>query len=143
MDMIKFELVTLDGTKFREEVHEVILPTADGYIAVFSQHAPLVSLAVPGVISIRRKPNHPDDMLEHFASHGGVIEVLDDTVKMLVDEADSAEEINETEIRKALERAQKLRSEAKDKVSLDHAQQMIDRSAVRLKVADLRRRKRR
>jgi len=140
--MVKFELVTLDGTKFHEEVHEVILPTADGYIAVFANHAPLVSLAVPGVISIRRKANHPDDMLEHFASHGGVIEVLDDTVKMLVDEADAASDINELEMQKALERAKKLRSEAKDQVSLDHAQVLMDRTAVRLKVAELRRHRR-
>ncbi len=140
--MIKFELVTLDGTKFHEEVHEVILPTADGYIGVFKNHAPLISLAVPGVISIRRKSNHPDDMLEHFATQGGVIEVLGNTVRMLVDAADSAEEINEAEMHKALEKARKLRSEAKDQVSLDHAQALMERTSVRLKVADLRRRRR-
>jgi F-type H+-transporting ATPase subunit epsilon len=140
--MIKFELVTLNGTKLRDEVHEVILPTADGYIAVFAQHAPLVSLAVPGIISIRRKANQPDDLMDHFATHGGVIEVVDDTVRVLVDEADAADEINEKEIQTALENAKKLRSDAKDQVSLDHAQQLIDRSAVRLRVAELRRRKR-
>ncbi len=140
--MIRLELVTLDGTKFSEEIYEAILPSADGYIAVFENHAPLVSLAVPGVISIRRKQNHSDDMLEHFATNGGVIEVLDNTVRILVNEADAAEEINEKEIEKALERARQLRSEAKDQISLDHAQSLIDRSNVRLKVAGLRRRSR-
>lgn len=139
--MVKFELVTLDGTKFSEDVHEVVLPTPDGYIAVFEDHAPLVSLANAGVISIRRKDNHPDDMMEHYATNGGVIEVLNNTVRVLVDEADAADEINEAEIQKALERARQLRAEAKDQVSLDHAQQLIDRTAVRLKVADLKRRR--
>jgi hypothetical protein len=37
----------------------------------------------------------------------------------------------------------KMKSEAKDQVSLDHAQQMVDRSAVRLQVAGLKRRHRR
>ena len=73
--MIHFSLVTLDGTKFGEDVHEVILPTPQGYIAVFENHAPLVSLASPGIISVRRKENHADDMMEHFATNGGVIEV--------------------------------------------------------------------
>lgn len=140
--MIKFELVTLNGTKLRDEVHEVILPTPDGYIAVFEKHAPLISLAVPGVISVRQKASQPDDLMSHYASNGGVIEIADNTVRVLVDEADAADEINEAEIKKALEEAHKLRAEAKDQISLDHAQSLIDRSAVRLKVADLKRRRR-
>jgi F-type H+-transporting ATPase subunit epsilon len=140
--MIKFELVTLNGVKHTEDVHEVILPTADGYIAIFENHAPLVSLAVPGVISIRARENTPDDMLKHYATNGGIIEVIDNTIRMLVDEADAAEEINEKEIEKALENAHQLRAQAKDQVSLDHAQQLIDRSAVRLKVAELKHRRR-
>lgn len=140
--MIHFALVTLDGTKFGEEVHEVILPTPAGYIAVFEHHAPLVSLASPGIISVRRKENHPDDMMEHFATNGGIIEVEGDTIRILADEADNADEINETEVQKALERAKEMRAQAKDRVSLHHAQQLIDRSAVRLQVAQLRRRRR-
>lgn len=141
--MIKLELVTLNGTKLSEDVYEAVLPTPDGYIAVFKDHAPLVSLASPGVISIRRKENEPDDLMDHFATNGGVIEVLDNHIRVLVDEADAADEINEAEIQKALAEAQRLRAEAKDQVSLDNAQMLIDRTAVRLKVADLRRRRRR
>lgn len=139
--MIQLELVTMNGVKLAEAVHEVVLPSADGYIAVFKHHAPLVSLAVPGVISVRRKANTPDDMMDHYATHGGVIEISDNTVRVLVDEADVAEEINEAEIKKALEEAHKLRTAAKDQVSLDHAQQQIDRSSVRLKVAELKRKR--
>lgn len=139
--MIRFELVTLTGTKFGEQVHEVLLPTPDGIIAVFPQHMPLVSIASAGIISVRRKPEHPDDFMEHFATNGGVIEVLDNTVRVLVDEADRADEISEAEAKKALEHAQKLRAEAKDQISLDHAQQLIDRSHVRLRVHDLKRRR--
>ncbi len=140
--MIKFELVTLDGIKHSEHVYEVQLPTPDGYIAVFQHHAPLISLASPGVISIRAKQNQPDDMMEHFATHGGVIEISDNTVRVLADEADAAEELSEAEIQKALEQAHKLRAEAKDQISLDHAQSLIDRQTVRLQVAGLRRKRR-
>lgn len=140
--MVKFELVTLNGVKYSEEAYEVQLPTPQGYVGIFPHHAPLVTLAVPGVISVRTKQNQPDDQMEHFATNGGVIEVSDDTIRVLVDEADAAEEINEAEIQKALEHAQKLRAEAKDQVSLDHAQSLIDRQAVRLQVAGLKRRRR-
>lgn len=140
--MIKFELVTLDGIKYSEHVHEVQLPTPQGYVGVFKHHAPLISLATPGVISVRTKENQPDDLMERFASHGGVIEISNDTVRVLVDEADAAEELSEAEIQKALEHAKKLRAEAKDQVSLDHAQSLIDRQSVRLQVASLKRHRR-
>lgn len=140
--MIRFELVTLEGTKFGEEVYEVILPTADGYIAVFPEHMPLVSIASPGVISVRRKAGDPDSKLEYFATNGGVIEISDNVVRVLVDAADREDEINEAEAQKAFEHAQQLAKEASDQLSLEHAQSLMDRHAVRLHVAGLRRRKR-
>lgn len=140
--MIKFELVTLNGVKYSETVHEVQLPTPQGYVGVFKNHAPLISIASQGMVSVREKDNHPDDMMERFAINGGVLEVNDDVVRVLVDEADASDEINEAEIEKALEHARQLRAEAKDQVSLSHAQQLIDRQAVRLQVAGLKRRKR-
>lgn len=141
--MIKFELVTLRGVKLSEEVHEVLLPTLDGQIAVFENHAPLVSIAKTGVISVRRKSDHPDDMLDHYAVTGGVIEIADNVARVLVDEADHSAEVSEKEAQEALENAKKLYSEAKDQMSIDKAQSMIDRQAVRLRVAELRRRTRR
>lgn len=142
--MIRFELVTLTGRKFDESIHEVILPTPEGYIAVFEHHAPIVSIAVPGVISIRKKPGDSDERMELFSTNGGVIEILDDNrVRLLADEADQADEINEKEVQEALELAHSMKAEAKDRVSLEHAQGLIDRESTRLKVAELRRHRRR
>lgn len=141
--MVTFELVTLNGTKFSEEVYEVVLPTPQGYIAVFTDHAPLVSLAVPGVITVRKKAGDPDRHTAHFATHGGVIEIANNNVRVLVDEADREDEINEQEAQKALDEAKTMAREARDIVSLEHAQALVDRQATRLRVAELRRRKRR
>ena len=141
--MIRFELVTLDGTKYSEEVYEVRLPTPLGEIGVFAHHMPLVSIASPGVITVRKRQNDPETVLEYFATNGGVIEILDNHIRVLVDEADREDEINEQEALKAFERAQEMQKEAADQLSLDKAQNLIDRSNVRLKVADLKRRKRR
>lgn len=141
--MIHFELVTLSGTKFTSEVYEVTLPTPDGIIAVFNHHMPLVSIASPGIIKIRRKQGDPDDFMDAYATNGGIIEVIDNKVRVLADEADSSDEINEKEAEKAHQEALELRRTAKDQVSLDKAQSLLDRSAVRLKVAELKRRRRR
>lgn len=141
--MIRFQLVTLDGMKYDEEVTEVILPTLEGYIGVLTGHMPLVSVATTGVISVRKNAGDPDDMMDHFASNGGVIEVSNNVLSVLVDEADYADEINEQEAQAALARANKLKAEAKDQISLEKAQDLVDRSAVRIQVAGLKRRKNR
>lgn len=137
--MIKFELVTLDGAKFADDVYEVLLPTPDGIIAIFQHHMPLVSLAAPGIISVRKKQSDPDDYMERYAVSGGVIEVLDNQVRVLVDTADHSDEISETEAKKAHEEALKLKKEAKDQISLKHAQSLLDRTTTQLKVAELKR----
>lgn len=137
--MFHFQLVSISGKKFDEDVYEVVLPTLDGEIGVLQDHMPLVSVATTGAIAVRRNPKDSDAQREYFASSGGVIEVSDNTLRVLVDEADHADELNETEVQKALERAQKMKAEAKDQVSLEHAQSLVDRHAVRLQVAGLKR----
>ncbi len=141
--MITFQIITLSGIKFNEEVYEIQLPTPDGQIGIFPHHMPLVSLAVPGLISVRKHARDPVDKMEYFATDGGVIEILDDTVRILADEAVHAEDISEDSTKKALIAAEEAYKNAKDKVSLDKAQAMIDRQAVRLNVAKYKRRQRR
>jgi F-type H+-transporting ATPase subunit epsilon len=138
--MIHFQLVTLGGVKFDQDAYEIILPTLDGQIGVLTDHMPLISVATGGIVSVRKSPKDPDSAMDHFAINGGVIEVVNNTLRVLVDEADHGDSISEAEAQEALERAQKMRAEAKDETSLEHAQELIDRSAVRLQVAQLHRR---
>jgi len=138
--VIHFTLVALSGTKFDGDVYEIILPTLEGEIGVLQDHMPLVSVATNGVIAVRRDPKDGDVAREFFAISGGVIEISNNTLRVLVDEADHADEINEAEAEAAMERAKKMKAEAKDEVSLEHAQAMVDRHAVRLQVAGLKRR---
>lgn len=140
---MKLQLITLTGLKMDEEVYEVILPTASGDIAVYPGHEPLVTRAVPGVLAIRRNRTDLDAAREYFAVNGGVAEIDTKRLRILVDEADKPEDIIESEVQKALELAKKQKAEAKSQVELDKAQSMIDRSAVKLQVASLRRSKQR
>ncbi len=137
--MIHFQLVALTGTKFDGDAYEITLPTLEGEIGVLQDHMPLVSVATNGVIAVRRESKDSDAARDFFAISGGVIEVSDNTLRVLVDEADHADDINEAEAEAAMERAQQLKAEAKDEVSLEHAQQLMDRHAVRLQVAGLKR----
>lgn len=138
--MFPFKLVSLSGVQFEGEVYEVLLPTLEGEIGVLKGHMPLVSVAKPGVIMVRREAKDPDTAREYFATNGGVIEVEGGELRVLVDEADHADDINEAEAQAALERAKAMKSEASDEVSLEKAQALVDRQAVRLQVSGLKRR---
>lgn len=140
---MKLELITLTGSKFSGEVYEVQLPTTTGPIAIYPGHEPLVTTMKAGVISVRGLKNDPDSELDIFATNGGVAEVADNTVKVLVDEADHSEEISESAAAEALKRAEEMKANAKDAVEIEKAKELVDRYAVRLKVAGLRRRNRR
>lgn len=140
---MKFDLVTLDGVKFSAEVYTVVLPTAAGEVTILPGHEPLLSVVTPGIITIRRNKGDADTHLEHYATYGGVLEVGKEGVRILVDEATHGDEINTAEAEKAHQAALELRKAAKDQVELDKAQALVDRAAVRLHVADLRRRHRR
>ena len=86
---MNFELITLAGNKVNEKVYEVILPTVDGEISVFPDHEPLVSVAATGVIAVRRDKNHSDEQLEYFAITGGIIEIANNHVRVLVESGDA------------------------------------------------------
>lgn len=137
------ELITLLGSKLNADIYELIAPTAAGEIGVFPGHEPLVTIAAPGALAVRYKKGDPDDALEYFAISGGVIEISQEFVRVLVDEADHSDDVSESEAKAALERAQKLKAEAKDPVDVQNAERMIGRAAGRLRVAELHRRHRR
>ena len=140
---MNLKLVTLGGVKLEEAVYSVTIPTIDGEISVLPSHEPLVTVAKDGVITVRRRKEDPDGQLEYFAISGGVVKIDYSSVQILVDEADHGDDIIEAETQAALERAIKARDEASDQVEREKAKQLIDRHMVRLKVADLHRRKRR
>ena len=136
---MKLKLVTMLGVQIDEDIYEVMLPTSTGEIAIYPGHEPLVTVIAPGAVVIRRNKGDANSQLDHFAISGGVAEIDQDGVRVLVDRAIKGEDISEDESRAALERALMLRDEAASQIELDQAHELVDRHTVRLKVAELRR----
>lgn len=139
--MVNFKLVSLKGVKYDEEVYEVVLPTKSGEIAVFGGHMPLITNAVAGVISVRKKSSDSNSDMEHFAVNGGIIETDGQSLSFLADDVTGQDEANEAEAQKAVELAQKRIGDAKDQVELNEAQAMLAQSSARLQVARLKKRR--
>lgn len=139
---MKLRFITLTGEKLSEDVYEVQIPTRSGAISVFDGHEPLTTIAEPGVLQVRINKSDRDDDKHNYAINGGAVQILPGEIKVLVDEAESAEEISADAAEKAMVRAKELRANAKDSVSINEAEALMNRASVRLKVAGLRRRKR-
>lgn len=136
---MRLQLVALDGVKFEEEAYSITLPTLAGQITVYKDHMPLMTALQPGTIVIRRHSQDPDYKHEYYAAFGGVADISGDHVRVLVDEATHGDEINFAEAEKAKAEAERHLANAKTQVDLEQAQALVDRHAVRLNVAALRR----
>lgn len=136
--MIRLRLIALTGVHFDDDVYEVMLPTEAGEIGVYQDHASLLGVVAPGVVAIRKDRKVRDEEREFVAIYGGTVEVLNNVITVLVDEVDDSSEVNEAEAKKAHQRALEMKDKAKDALSLQEAQKLIDRSSVRLKLAGLK-----
>ncbi len=136
---LHFILTAISGKKYDDDVYEVILPTLDGRIGILAHHMPLFSVIAPGIIAVRKQARDADSALEYYATYGGAIEVSNNVLKVLVDEVHSPDDVNQAEAQEAMERAKKMKAEAKDQSSLEHAQALVDRQTVRLQLANLKR----
>ena len=128
--MLHLELITPDHTVFDGDVDSVSLPTPDGEITVLPHHIPLMSIVIPGSITIRKGKEE-----QLIAVSRGVIEVDGASVRVLADTADRAEELEEAAIEKAKEQAKKLMEEKRyDSEGLAEATAILERELARLHV---------
>lgn len=139
---MNLQLITLSGIMLDADIYQVNIPTPDGEIAVFPDHETLVTLAVPGMVRVHHRKDSNNSQVDLFAITGGVVEIASNKVKILVDDAESGDTISEEESRAALERAIKMRDEAESNVELEKAHELISHQRIKLRVAELKRRRR-
>ena len=138
--MINFQLVSSLGTKFKDDVYEVLIPTKAGTIAVFEDHMPLISAGMGGVISIRKQAGDSDQKMEHFAVNGGVMTVDGKNLRFLSDDITAPDEVTEEEAAAAHQKARQMMAGAENQVSLNEAKRMLHHSSAKLHVARLKKR---
>lgn len=133
---IKLKILTPDKELLNTEVYELIVPSADGEIAILPGHVSLVSLLMPGIVYSKATADTPEDKMIALAISGGVLKVLgDDHVTLLATTAELPTEINLERAQKAMERAQKALSEVTDKSQANAAELALQRSLIRVQLA--------
>jgi F-type H+-transporting ATPase subunit epsilon len=134
---LSVEIVTIERKLLEEQgVDEVIAPGVEGQFAVLPRHAPFMTMLEPGELILKKGGEEVP-----FAVTGGYFEVLNDRVIVLADAAERAEEIDVARAEQARERA-RLALERRETVEdLAAAQAALQRAMIRLRVAEMRRRR--
>ncbi len=138
---LQLQIIHLSGVFADKNIFQIDVPTTAGPIAINEGHVALVGDIKPGIVTITNKKGDSSSHLENLAVYEGTVEVLNNVVTILVDDVDTPDEISEAEAQKAFDRAKDLTSKAGKGVELAEAHSMMDRSAVRLQLASLKRRR--
>ena len=135
---LTLELITPERPAFSAEGDFVVLPAWDGEMGVLPGHAPFLVQLKPGEVRFQAGGE-----TKLFAVSGGFAEVCGDKVALFAETAEMAESIDAERARQALERAKKeLQGKQLDFMTLAQAEAAMRRAQARLKVAQLRRVKR-
>jgi F-type H+-transporting ATPase subunit epsilon len=136
MVKLRVEIVTGEREVLVEDnVDMVVAPGVEGQLGILPQHAPLITTMVPGELRITKGGNE-----EIFAIGGGFLQVGPDRVMVLADTAERSEEIDIARAEDARNRAEATLADPRRTISPALAQAAMQRSTVRLRVAQRRRR---
>lgn len=100
MSSIQVNILTPDGSKYKGEALGVIVPGVLGSFEVRHNHAPIVSTLDVGPVHLKT-----DKKAVHYAISGGTIEVNANVVSLIVESAETAEEIDKARAEEAKQRA--------------------------------------
>lgn len=129
MKQFNLKLISPEGTKYDQEVAEVTLPTPDGQITILPNHTSLISLISAGEILL--KIDGKEDIL---VTEGGIVEVANNSVKILADTAEDVDSLDQMKIEEAKKEAEQMLASAKDDVSYTNAVAQLEKQLAKLNV---------
>ncbi len=130
------EVVTAERELYNGEADVVSAPGSEGRLGILPRHAALLTTLIPGELSI--KLGGAEEPL--FVS-GGFLEVSDNSVTVLADTAEHAEEIDQARAEAARRHAQESLEQAQSNVERAELIGALERAMSRIRVAELARRR--
>ncbi len=133
---LRLEILTPERAVYDDEVDMVIAPGSEGYLGILPHHAPLLTALGPGEFRVKK-----GGVEEVMAVFGGFMDVRGDRVTVLTEAAEQADEIDEGRAQAARDAAQQQLATATSPAEEARARVSLERSLVRLRVTQRRRRR--
>lgn len=130
-DTLHVEIVTAERELYNGEADLVSAPGAEGRLGILPRHAALLALLGPGELRIKLGADE-----EPLFVSGGFLEVSDNTVTVLADTAEHADEIDQARAEEARRRAQERLAQTESNQERAELQSALERAVNRLRVAE-------
>jgi F-type H+-transporting ATPase subunit epsilon len=127
---LHLEIVSADRLLVRDEVDEVEIPGADGYFGVLPGHTPLLALLQVGELWYRKGQEK-----SYLSIAFGFAEVQADSVTILAEIAEKAEEIDVARAEAAKKRAEERLGKPVVDMDFERARIALLKALMRLQVA--------
>ena len=128
MSTIRCDIVSAEAEIFHGEVELVVATGELGELGIAPKHAPLITRLKPGKVVVTLASGEQLD----FAISGGILEVQPQVVTVLADTAVRATDIDEAQVRKAKEEAERVLAHKDPKMSVEEAQAQLAMSIAQL-----------
>jgi len=129
---IKFKIVTPEKTVFEDMIEQVTLPVTDGEVTILPNHRSYIASLRAGEITLKKGGKETI-----LATSGGFVEFDKNNLVLLADTAERVEEIDLKEAEEAKKRAEEL---MKSRLTMDDEEYAkvaaaIERESNRIKIA--------
>jgi F-type H+-transporting ATPase subunit epsilon len=128
-DLVTLDLVSPEKLVLSEDYEMVVVPGTEGDFAVLAGHTPVTSTLRPGVISIYEGDSEKDRIFVN----GGFVEVSNDKVTVLAEEAIHVADLNRADLEQRIQDANEDLEDAEDDEvrrraaeNKDHLEQLLD-----------------
>lgn len=128
------EIVTPSGKIFNDEIVSCTIPGTNGQFQILKDHAALISAVDIGSVKIEL----PDSKPTYLTVAEGFCEVKDNSIELIAESAEFAQEINVDRAEFAKKRAEDRLASQNENVDMARARLALLRSLNRLKVSQLR-----
>ncbi|MDO8914789.1 MAG: ATP synthase F1 subunit epsilon [Coriobacteriia bacterium] len=127
------EIVTPEHILYTNEVEMVVAPALDGELGILPLHAPMVAALKAGEVRVK----FGGDQIEWFAISGGYLQVHEDKVIILADDAVASGQIDIERARQASDLAAQRLAELRSAGASGGSAEELDRGEAAMKWAQV------
>lgn len=136
MARMTLNIVTAEREAYSGGADYVVAPSTEGQLTILPRHAALMTTLSTG--EVRFRADGGDE--QSYALTGGFMEVVADSVTILADAAEHADDINVQRAEEAVERARERMASTSADLDIERAVQSLRRAQIRVKIGSQRRR---
>jgi len=120
-EAFKFELVSPERLLVSEQVESVGIPGVEGEMAVMANHAPVMAIVKPGVVTVRAAGGTET----RYVVFGGFADILPSGCTLLAESAVAVKDIDRADLARRIQDAKDDLADAKDDDSRTKAEQFL------------------